>query len=116
MAKAISGGNMARLAGDKTATIAITAQASDSVATGPAAWGSYLIPSAFTGANVTIQVSNDGTNWSTSPALPHESVPEVVVVDGNYTIPGLAFAFKFFRFYSASAEAAARTITVYMKG
>ena len=79
-------------------------------------FGSYQLPSAFTGATVTINFSNDGSNWTAVPTLTHESNPETVSADGTYLLPSLAAGALAVQIVSASAEGAARTIKIYLKG
>jgi len=68
--------------------------------------GSFSIPSAFTGATVQVQYSNNGLNWTNV-----ESAISVAA-DNTYSLPGEAFDAQFVRLVSASSEAAERTITL----
>ena len=101
-----------------TATIPISTKptGAEEIPTGGATKGSYSLPDAFTGATVTIGYSNDGSNFTTVPALTDENNPETVAADGTYPLPSRGFSAKYLQISSASNEAAARTITVYLKG
>lgn len=96
-------------------TIPASAQASDSLETDRVAWGAYQIPSAFTGSTVTVEWSNDGTNWSTVTTSSGESNPQTVSTNGTYALPVLTAAARYFRLKSGSSEAAARTIKLHLK-
>lgn len=100
---------------DRDMTIAAGEQNSTALGTGQATRGSFQIPSAFTGANVTVQVSHDGTNFVNCPVEGNEANPITVAASGTYAFPVKVFNFKYVRLRSASAEAAARTISVFTR-
>jgi hypothetical protein len=102
--------------GVETATIAAAGTDSTAVNASKASLGAIQIPAAFTGATVEVQYSNDGSNWTAVPALIHESNPFAVAANGTYYIPALAFNARYIRFVSAGAEAAERSITVFLRG
>jgi len=71
--------------------------------------GTFQIPAAFTGATIQPAFGNDGTNFTDSGGTISVST------DGTYAIPAACFAGKFIRLTSASSEAAARTLKVFLK-
>lgn len=101
---------------DRDITIAIGDQNSAAIGTGQATRGSFQIPATFTGANVTVQVGNDGTNFVTCPVEGNEANPITVAANGTYAFPVKVFNFRYVRLRSASAEGAARTISTFMRG
>lgn len=100
---------------DRSITIDSSAQNSAAIGTGQATRGSFQIPSAFDGANVTVQVSNDGTNFTSCPVEGNEANPISVAVNGTYSFPQKTFNFRYVRLRSASEETAARSIGTFMR-
>ena len=78
--------------------------------------GSFQVPAAITGLNFTVQVSNDNANF-TSLENAAGSAVAVIPVTANEVcpLPVETFNFKYARLRSASAEAAERTIPVFLK-
>lgn len=71
--------------------------------------GSFTMPSVFNGALVTVQRSNDGTNWT--------DVKEIAVeVSKTYELPSEVFNARYGRLLAASSQTGGeRTITVALK-
>ena len=79
--------------------------------------GSFQLPDAFTGTEVTVQVSNDDqapSNWSSVPVEGNEANPITVSADGAYALPMKTGFFKWFRLLSGSSEGAERTIRIFV--
>lgn len=100
---------------DRDITIANGEQNSSVFGTGQATRGSFHIPSAFTGANVTVQVGNDITDFVSCPVEGNEANPITVAVNGTYAFPIKTFNYRYVRLRSASAEGAARTIPCFTR-
>ena len=102
---------------ETTCTIAISTTTSDAVAIAEFNKGSFHAPAALTGANFTVHVSNDGTNYN---ALQNAAGTAIAVIPATTNeanmLPAETFNFKFMKLVSASSEAAARTITIFLKG
>lgn len=90
----------------ETRTIASAGTATESFDAGNALEGTFTIPSAFTGTEVTPQFGNDGTNWTAVGAA------MTVAANGTYVIPADVFKAKFGRLLAATAQGAERTITL----
>jgi hypothetical protein len=97
-----------------SATIAASGTTSDARNTGRASRGSFQIPSAFTGTNCAVHVSNDGTNFVACPVEGNEVITQTVATNGSYSFPIKTFNFKYFRFV-VDAQATARTITLFTR-
>ena len=96
-------------------TIANGAAASSTFSLGIRQWGCFQIPSAFTGATVTVKGSLDGVTFTT--ILPTNSDNgQSVAANGTYQLPVNAVNFPFLQLVSASNEAAARTIPIFLRG
>ena len=100
---------------DRNITIALGETASVAFGTGQATRGSFQIPSDFTGATVTFRVSNDGTTFTDCPVEGNESVSPTVAANGTYSFPVKFFSFRYGQLVSGSAEAAARTISCFLR-
>jgi len=102
---------------DQTLTVAASGTTSEWFASGPWIFGSYQLPSAITGTELTVEYSNDGTNPTTVPAAStEEDNPATVAANGTYILPAMTFAAKYFRLKFTTSQAAARTIRLFMKG
>lgn len=77
--------------------------------------GSFTLPAALTQATLTIQVSNDGTNYSTCPIEGNEVNPVTFAANAVMSFPVKAFNFKYIRFLAPGAEGANRTITIFTR-
>lgn len=97
-----------------TITIANGAQDSGVIGTGQATRGSFQLPT-FTGTALTVQVSNDGTNFTTCPVEGNEANPITVTSNGTYSFPEKCFSFQKVRLRSGSAEGAAREIATFFR-
>lgn len=100
---------------DRDITIAISTTASVAFGTGQATRGSFQIPSAFTGSTVTFRVSNDGVTFTNCPVEGNESVTPTVAASGTYSFPVKFFNFRYGQLVSGSSEAAARTISCFLR-
>lgn len=94
------------------ATVANGGTTSTKIALGGARTGSFKIPSAFTGTNCAVQISIDGTNFTSVLLQGNETV--TVAAGGTYAMPEKSCAAKYIRFL-VDAQAAARTITVFLR-
>lgn len=92
-----------------TIVIANGVAVSDVIPTGGYSAGSFQIGSAFTGATVQPKFSNDGTNFTAVGSAIS------VAANGTYAIPADCFKAKYIRLDSASNEAAARTLTLFLR-
>lgn len=101
----------------QTLTVAESGTTSEWFACGPWIFGSYQMPAAITGTEVTVEFSNDKTNPTTVPeASSLETNPATVAANGTYLLPAMTFAAKYFRLKFTTTQAAARTIRLFMKG
>ncbi len=100
-----------------TATIANGATSSGEIDIRNAAGGSFQIPSSFTGASVSFTGSNE--SGGTFVAV-HDSsnvvISQTVTASKGYAFPAACMQFRFLKIVSASAEGAARTIQIALKG
>ena len=98
-------------------TIAISTSASDAFDAREFAAFGVVIPAAFTGTTITLQVSADNVTYQ---AL-HKNSSDVawsitVQVSKSYALPTDLEAWPFFKIVSGGTEAAARTLYVVGKG
>lgn len=100
---------------DSITVVIASGSTSASFPLGGYAWGSVQLPAAFTGTALTFNYSHDGSNWTAVPVEGNEVNPETVTANGTYRIPAYAFAAKYCQIVSGSSEAAARTITVFLR-
>jgi hypothetical protein len=98
----------------RSVTIASGTKPSTAFGTGQGRLGSFQL-GAFTGASVTVKVSNDGSNWTTCPTVSGESNPITVSANGAYALPEKVFNFQFGQLVSASNEAEAREIAIFTR-
>lgn len=106
---------MANSSGTLSVTIANGAATSSTFSLGIRQWGCFQIPAAFTGATVTVKGSLDGTTFTT--ILPTNSDnTQTVAANGTYQLPLNAVNFPYLQLVSASNEAAARTINIFLRG
>lgn len=78
--------------------------------------GSLQVPSAITGATLTVSVSNDGTNYTSLQDAAGVAIAAIpVTANEACPLPAGAFNFKWMKLVSASSEAAARTIPLLLK-
>lgn len=101
--------------GVKTATIAVNTSTSSTLSIGGARRGTFQLPTAFTGANVAVQFSIDGSVFTAVPPMTWESNPQNVAANGTYSIPAKAFDAKFMQLVSGGTENAARSIPVFFR-
>lgn len=80
------------------------------------AFGQFTIPSAFTGATVTFQCSVDGSTYTTLNDSSNATISYTVTASRTYPLPDELSGAHYFRIVSASAEGAARTILLSLKG
>lgn len=97
-------------------TIANGATASSALKFGDYAFGLFFIPSAFTGATVTFQVSYDGTTYVVLKDSSNTDISYTVTASKAYPFPDEASGAAYIKIISASAEGAARTIYCSVKG
>lgn len=78
--------------------------------------GAFQLPAAFTGTALTIEVSVDGTTFKAlkNAAGTAVTVPTVAAAE-QLPIPAEAFSFPYLRLKSGTAEAAARTVKIFVK-
>lgn len=77
---------------------------------------SIFVPAAFTGTTLTFQVSNDGGSFVGLRDLTGTAKTALTVAAGQaYACPDELKYFPYFRVVSGSAEAAARTLSVWCK-
>ncbi len=103
-----------RGSGVQTVTIAVDGT-TVSFGTGLAAWGAVQMPSAITGTSLTVNYSNDNSNWTAVPTEGSETNPITVEADGTYRLPSWAFSAQYIQL-KMDAQAAARTLTLFLKG
>ena len=78
--------------------------------------GTFAIPSAISGASVTIEGSVDGTNWGTIHDNDNADIAAITIAaNGQYRIPDEAFNYPHIRF-SGTSQGAERTLQVFLKG
>ncbi len=94
----------------RTVTIPSGGSNSGSLTPGEYSQGTFQTPAALTGTTITVQFSNDDTNWTAAAAAISVSA------DSTYVIPADAFKAKYIRFVSNGTEAAARILTLFLKG
>lgn len=99
----------------ETVTISSGGQNSEALSLDMMAWGCYQIPSTFTGTEVTVQFSINGTNFTNVPTEGSESNPATVTANGTYDLPVKTFTAPYCRLVSGSSEGADRTITVHLR-
>jgi len=100
---------------DKTVTIASGGNNSTSFETSKFGWGTFQLPAAINGTEFTVQFSNDDTNFTDCPADAIGANPITCAADGTYFIPLAAFAARYARIVATNAQAAARTIALFLK-
>lgn len=91
-----------------TVAIAISTTDTDAIASAGSNTGTFQIPAAFTGATMQPKFSNDGTNYTAVGSTISVSA------NGTYVIPADCFRARYFKLTSASSEAAARTIRLFL--
>lgn len=79
-------------------------------------YGSFAIPSAFTGATVSFKASFDGTNFVAAYDTANALISITVNTSRAYPIPLTLIGHPFLTILSASNEGADRTILVSRKG
>lgn len=99
-----------------TLTIPASGSSSNSHRTHGMRGGSFQLPAAMTGTAVTVQVSNDGTNFSEVIEEGGEVNPVTVAGNAAFVLPEKTFSFQYFRLTSNGTEAAARDIQVFVRG
>lgn len=101
----------------QTVTIANGAATSNAFHVGEFNGGSIQVPGAITGASYTLTVSNDGVTYSGLRVAAGTAVAAVNwAADNMLPLPDSLFSFKWAKIVSASNEAAARSLTVFLKG
>ncbi len=105
---------MARVFTD-TRTVANGAKFSDRFDAGNYTGGTFQLPSAITGTEIKLQMSNDGSTWTDVVAGDGEANPITVSVSGTYIIPRGTFNALYGRFYFTDTQLAERTISVALK-
>ena len=100
---------------DQAITIASGATASSAINLRGYAQAGYLIPSAFSGATVTFQVSAENTTYQVLHDSTNTVITQTVTASKAYALPISCFAFGYVKLISASAEGADRTIIVSLK-
>jgi len=111
MAYAFPGG---AIVGD-TATIANAATTSDTIDLIDTSLVGFVMPSAWTTRSITIQVSEDGTNWSGAYDGYGAQVGSIAspVVNGHYAVDYTVFLpWRYIRFVSSVSQGADRVIDV----
>lgn len=98
-----------------TATIANNAQDSSAIDMRGYAQGGFVLPAAFTGATVSFKVSADGTTYVAFYDSANALVSITVTQGQGYAFPIGLFAFPYVKIRSASAEGAARSISIARK-
>lgn len=98
-----------------TATIAINTAASTVIDIRGYAQMGFQIPSAFTGASVSFQVSADNSTFVALHDTSNAAVSQTVTASKAYTLPISIFPWGYMKIISASNEAAARSIIVALK-
>ena len=89
---------------DREITIASGQTASSVFGTGQGSRGAFQLPATMDGTSITIQVSNDATNWTTCPIETSETNPRTTAASGTYDFPIRAFSFKYIRLLHATAQ------------
>jgi len=100
----------------KDLTILSGAQVTQTVTVKGYASGSFGLPAALTGTALSIEVSVDGTTFKAlkNAAGTAVTVPTVAAGD-QLPIPADAFSFPYLRLKSGTAEAADRTVKIFLK-
>lgn len=94
-----------------TVTIANGGTTSTTYETQGATRGSFQMPATITGTACTVNVSNNGTNWTACPVEGNEVNPLTVAASGSYHFPVKAFSFRYMQFVM-DAQGQAVTITL----
>jgi hypothetical protein len=100
---------------EQTAIIPINTAITNDIELCGAVDGCFQIPAAFTGATVAVKISIDGVTYTEVVEEGAEANPITVSAGGTYAIPKKAFAAKFMQLLSASNEAAARSILIFLR-
>jgi hypothetical protein len=101
---------------DRNITIAAGATASGAFGTGQAKHGSFQLPGTMTGTTITVNVSNDGTNWTACPLEGTEINPITSTgANKSHSFPIKTFNFRYLQLVSGSTESAERTIAVFLR-
>ena len=98
-----------------TATIANNAQDSSTIDMRGYAQGGFILPAAFTGATVSFKVSVDDSTYAAFYDSANSLVSITVTQAQAYAFPIGLFAFPYVKIRSASAEGAARSISIARK-
>lgn len=103
--------------GYNTATIAIANGETVSSAFDASQFASFglVMPSAFTGATISFQVSADGVTYQALYDSTNTLVSVTVAASRSYDLPSTLAAWQSFKVVSASAEGAARSLVVVEK-
>ena len=78
--------------------------------------GSFQLPATFTGSDVLVQYSVDGTTFTDVPAITNESNPQSVTTNGTYYFPIKTFNARYARLVSSDNEGANRDIDIFLRG
>lgn len=96
------------------ATVAASATTSSTIALDRGRSGSFQL-GAFTGTSVEVKISNDGVTWTSVQEEGNETNPITVAANGTYPFPIKTFSAKFAQL-TVDAQAAARTIKIFIRG
>jgi len=97
----------------RTVTIANGGTNSTAFETAKCAQGTFQLPAAITGTDFTIEFSNDGVTYTQVPTDGVEPNPIIgASADETHKIPKATFAARYGRIVAATAQGAARSITI----
>lgn len=99
----------------KVATITSGSATSNAVDISSWAIFGFQLPSAFTGATVTFQVSADGSNFTTLKDQTGTTITMTVAASFAYPFPDEVSPWSYVKIVSASNEAATRSIIIAAK-
>jgi len=99
-----------------TVTIAASGTNSSSFEVSLFAWGVFQLPSAISGTEFTVEFSIDGSTFYTVPPDSIGANPITgAVASRTYLLPLATFAARYARIVATTSQAAARTITLFLK-
>lgn len=100
---------------EQNAVIPISTKPTGNIELAGMAAGCFQVPAAFTGPTIEVKFSIDGVTFTTVQEEGNETNPITVAAGGTYAIPRQTFGGKYMQLASASNEAAARTIAIYLR-
>lgn len=109
-------GHSVRAGWSRSAIIANGEQSSSAIENKYGADLGVVIPAAFTGTALTFEVSHNGVTYQGLYGLDGNAVSLTVAQGRSYVLPAALLPWPYFKLKSGSAEGAARTLNVVIKG